>query len=734
METPAEYVAQCEINEDLYRRTAPDTDDDFDVITDGQTAIPNWLPKSRTPVQLVTRFKLNGLAKLLGGIEAHEMVIRAIAAIIDETVQLVLRTDARSNEQLDQLQILFSPEQLAMWRDDPDSLPLRAMILDSQGVAEITVVCRSNNYSLPTLILHQIRSMEMSLIFECQRKQRENDASNQVGRNACKDDKESMPSSEDDCCCVEQPDIATTMERTADFMQQFKSAISDSLNPIGTGSDDRKTRGDVSRLQHEDCWADDMANNHVFSSSYTTACITNASDASERDEIYGPVESDITFVVSPGHLADVDNKLAPSRQKSDELSQTEFYRVRFGKNDLEYRVGQEKFAVVNINSFIASASEVYDNVASAGSRGSRETGVNDLACVLSVPIPKWLARPEKLKTQIDDRRKDRDAQQRADGDCSHVPVVSLLSIISQTAGRTNALKQGDLLKPERRWFDQTKLSSQLRKAGIPKRLRDSLVYLFMNFFQCLNDPQLFDSILDLYDAFITLHQLLKDCVDDVGTSEQADFQGQASLKFEESDLYALEDFATALEDACYYRLSLTSPHKELNDMAVHFRGGLNQLLAGADVLLKSGVGFFRRECRSFKNPDMITRRERRDVGVATEMCFSLVPRCFCSRLAVRKGKVLAHLKVNKGHVFQVGEFAMYYHEVGHLIQWALGYQEIIDQEVVPRSSPDQEKAWAVWSEEIFAEAFVYCQTCAFDRVFFMRQLLSVYSRQATAFV
>lgn len=595
------------------------------------------LPLDDTPLQLIVRFKVNGAAKLLSGTDITATIATKIVNTTAEVVEDVYKN--AGNEDLKRCLGDSIPKKMEL-----EDLPFRCSILDTQGVAELTVVMRCNNYTLPSIVLSHLRHLTLSDLY-------------QVSPRLAQDAK--------------------------GLEHHLRKHIPQALDGTTVWSEDKQP-------------LNGFPGNHVFASSYSTACVTNDALEKDRSKVCGTVEAELSLVINPGHLTTTDElqDIVPDSEAVPWPLQ-DFYRIRLGKFDSECRIGLKQMFCLPTKDFLKSAHRAYERVHELG-LGLKETGLSDLSHVVSVPIPKSIAAVES--------------------ESEHYPLSRMLTVISQAGGRE---KQGtkDPLKLGYRWFKRDGFEQWMKKLMFPKRLRDSFIYLYMNFFRCLNDPKLFDSIVDLYDAFRTFHSMVESAAN-------------RDIQLYELQLKELEDFATALEDACYYRLCLTSPQHELNDMAVHFRGGLNQLLAGSDVLLKAGVGIIK---WAASQPDTHQRfksvHASNNFGAVTELCFAMRPRCHNIHLAKQNGFGLAYLRVNVGHIFHVPEFVYYLHEVGHLFQFLMDGESAFWQMVKDVKNPAFKRAAAEWSKEIFAEAFVHQFVFNGDTQMFLKHYLACHSIQ-----
>jgi hypothetical protein len=216
------------------------------------------------------------------------------------------------------------------------------------------------------------------------------------------------------------------------------------------------------------------------------------------------------------------------------------------------------------------------------------------------------------------------------------------------------------------------------RLGVPSPLGRTIEYMYGNYARCLADPVFFESVLDLYDSFRELHWALTEFL----PGEQDVFRKQrhgeeepramVSDGFFDSDMVdVLGDFVDALQNAAAHGLSV-QPGSEIYDWAIDFRGGLNQLVAAADVPLKCGIGLWK-YCRRSDfgvKPTPLRRRDGRPgdrVGALTRLTFHLYVGCRHVRFLPNHPRPMVQLDVNVAHIFNPAKFVEYLHEAAHLI-------------------------------------------------------------------
>lgn len=221
-------------------------------------------------------------------------------------------------------------------------------------------------------------------------------------------------------------------------------------------------------------------------------------------------------------------------------------------------------------------------------------------------------------------------------------------------------------------LDLALLKNVPKSYGLPRALRRSLEALFQNFVTAIFNPNLFDLVADLVDAFSTLHQVLTVSL----PSALRDSSGN-SLQIDEVRVLGLARYATALKNAVERRLDLAYPDATVRNMSVQFPGSFAQILFAADAPLKACLGILKYHVKHKKdkdsiNPDSLLPLFR--VGVVTEP--TLAPGIRCDDMvlnltgpaeSVSAVPRLAFLQMDVDHLFHVGSYFDYAHEAFHLV-------------------------------------------------------------------
>lgn len=213
-------------------------------------------------------------------------------------------------------------------------------------------------------------------------------------------------------------------------------------------------------------------------------------------------------------------------------------------------------------------------------------------------------------------------------------------------------------------LDIEQLMDSLRGYGIPVSLRRTIEYLFRNFSIVTADPFTFDTFLDLYDTFATLHALFTTHFAELNLGSFAGSGGSPRQLLDGERVELIADFANALQNAMSHRSANAFRDPAWRDMSVHLRGGLNQILQAADVPLKCGLGVLRR----FATDDIPADGWPRNT-VACVMQIGSIPGAQCKKiwLGTEVRCRLAYFNIDVPHILHPASYADMLHEAFHLV-------------------------------------------------------------------
>jgi len=216
-----------------------------------------------------------------------------------------------------------------------------------------------------------------------------------------------------------------------------------------------------------------------------------------------------------------------------------------------------------------------------------------------------------------------------------------------------------------------------RRAGFPVKLRQTIEGLFQMYHTVLADPDTFDLVLDLYDAFGTLHRLITDLLP--RALERAFQPWEKTMRMlSKSKVGQIEALVSAMENALYHRIAKFFPVRNPLDMAIDFRGGLNQIILASAAPMICSLGLFR---RCLVEPEMKKAAQRDAKGtwdhhnsrctVGIVSGISLVSGMEARILQLGYERIgepqLAFYEVDVPHILHITSHIDYFHETGHLV-------------------------------------------------------------------
>ncbi len=251
-------------------------------------------------------------------------------------------------------------------------------------------------------------------------------------------------------------------------------------------------------------------------------------------------------------------------------------------------------------------------------------------------------------------------------------------------------------------LDVTALLGAHSQLGIPVSLRRAIRYLYQNYAVVLANPLTFDAVLDLYDSMATFRSVLAGIEQNssLGTAPQG------RLLLDEGRVDCLAEITDALHDAMHHHTSNAFRDISWRDMAVDFRGGLNQILFAADVPLKCGLGVVRRFASD--KP----KQSRNTVGCMMRITFRPGVRCCKVNLGIEEHARLSFLDVDAPHILHAASYGDYLHEAFHLVfeesvapdsNFQLAYRSAVDKDPFIKASVNAQKHVYAQIEEIFTQ-------------------------------
>jgi hypothetical protein len=219
--------------------------------------------------------------------------------------------------------------------------------------------------------------------------------------------------------------------------------------------------------------------------------------------------------------------------------------------------------------------------------------------------------------------------------------------------------------------------------------------LCQTFATVIADPFLFDSVLDLYDTFGTLHSILTEVLPERRRSElgisRADKRSGWLPPLDGQRVEHLSSLVDALHNALSHRVAKAYPENQIRDMATDFRGGLNQILLAADAPLMCGLGLVRKYVMSYGQSPV----PRTALGGLTRISFLPGIRAWPLGLPATTDMRLVFVDADVPNVLHAPSYADYLHECAHFILPALRQKGLAD--AAPADDLQRDRV-----EEIFA--------------------------------
>lgn len=500
------------------------------------TAVPPALRD--TPLCVIANFKLSTFATL-----GHAALLQQ--AVMGAVVETVRRTCLAF---LDESGTRVRPYAEKLIQPD-DLLKLKCVLLESQSAEDLVLLVFCSSYTPPEMLITALRNMTFA-------------------------------------------DLLTPADPPRDcIFDQVKRALARTLADSQLGEVHQKMAGGDKSLKQ-------IHGNHLFMASYSTLAvqqhILRVADP-QASGVHGFVEANVMIRVKPGHERQIRQRLDKAHEgvfgmgSGVQVSPADLtavsIRILPGLLDQVINLAADKFpdrAMVRTADVFRFLHRFFSGQ-DANLEPGNETGFLKLATSLVVPIPK-----------VD--------KSGAAGIAADLPNGEFMPHGSAHPVHGAQFFRGLLGAVERKQFGHEagdtgqQLRDALRKVGCPPSLQYSLVYLFQEFFSCLDDPPRCVAVLDLYECFAALDTLIrKDCPKHLDAhKEDPIFQRREQARlFEES----LRPFVDALQNSFTLRLERAIPRHEVRDTAFNFRGGVSKFVAAMDVPLKCSLGLYRRMCQ-----------------------------------------------------------------------------------------------------------------------------------------
>ncbi|MCX5638682.1 MAG: hypothetical protein NTX52_13480, partial [Planctomycetota bacterium] len=597
-----------------------------------------------TPLLAFTKYKMYGLTTIGPSLLFQQNLLKAMAAKIQGTIELVR----------DRIAVSASIASLIS-KDDIDSA--KCIFLDLQGSEELGTLIFCRNYSVALALVDALRTLTFGDIF--------------------------------------RQDMNGSLKEVLKYCKAHRSVIY--LN--------RKLRKE--QLSAD---VDLLREMHVFQWTHTSLAVSpNAFSDPAHSNCNGFVEALSKFQIAPGHrsameegagiVSETPPKEGP-KVASKDLGDIEYHRFHAGIEDVVLVHGaitaKKPLPLVPLKEVLSTVRQFIHTF--GYKRGHKDPGrdVVDMATALIVPVPKI---------------SERVFGNEVDLICGKVggehfsPLANLLPMVQQRLCYCDEMSEEErkVLGSQSGRLDLSKLKEMPRKYGIPVSLRRTIEYLYQDFAILIADPFLFDAVLDLYDIFATLHTLLTEHLPSALRAEIEPSDGDSLGYLDEGRVEQLSMLVDAIHDALMHRVLKAYPEAPVRDMAIDFRGGLNQILLAADAPVKCGLGLLRKYAlgKGKGSP-------RNIVGGITRISFMPGARCRSFLFGTEDKAQLACFEADVAHVLHVDNYCDNLHESFHLIFNALRHKRGSHSELF-KIPPDSVMGDRV--SEVFAN--ILCQVFLF---------------------
>ncbi len=383
----------------------------------------------------------------------------------------------------------------------------------------------------------------------------------------------------------------------------------------------------------------------------------------------GYVEGHAKAKVSPGHLINygetivMDSKSKKKEPPTDNKLYQAVYGCVTGEDDAVFRYGTSpntlEHPLIPLYALIKVFKQNYNRFGLGREQNNRDA--IDISTTVTIPL---------LPLSISAGKTEPDFIQTRRGDNHFSPLLILLREVQE---RLFNLSHKTKTSKNRGKLNLLELKTKHRLYGLSMSLRRTIQYLYQNFSVTIGDPASFDAVIDLYDTFATLHvvltKLLPDKLKNDGEPRRC---GDDILILEEGRIEQIAMLVDAIHNSLSHKLQNIYAECQMRDMAIDFRGGLNQILFAVDAPVKCGLGLMRRYV--IPNSD----RNYDKVGVLTRVSFKPDVRCCSLRLGIEDKAQLAFYEVDVPHILHVTSYCDYLHEAFHLIFDALYLNKSFD--------------------------------------------------------
>ena len=536
--------------------------------------------------------------------------------------------------------------------------------------------------------------------------------------------------------CRDYSVIATVLSElnclTHDDLYKEGKALRDHVNCFGLTAKVAHAAEHVAREKGRESLTADrlLAHNHIFCSNFSTLGMSHEAfeknKAAEAREYYnGRIIADTDLVLCPGHLHDAEQTASQKYMAPLHLEKGYSWYV-IGHNDAIYQqMGSKEYdagKVVELFDFVQQIKSMRDLSITQKPEPERNLGTHviEASSELRLPISKEIGLPGMR-----------------DG---HVEIRAVFDHIKRSLFQQET--EGG--------FSVAKLRNSIRKIQLPVPLSSSIMYLYIDYANCLGDAFLFDSVLDLYDIFTAVYRLLTERLPQA-MDERVNAPCQARAFLSAEDFEDMVELVGLLQSALAHRIQTAFREAERWSVSLDIRGGgFNRLLNAADVPLKCGLGLLRKVMLfdlPKKERAAVGEDYKRRIGGASKISYDT--RSYSHRLDIGNNPeyFLTSVDLNIAHLTRPRGLLIHFHEAAHLICHFLRAKKGCSRsnyncsrsKIFCHKSPGRNPATGSQSftrdryEDIFAEMLVHSFVFGADHQTYFRNYIADYSLDPAAY-
>jgi hypothetical protein len=405
---------------------------------------------------------------------------------------------------------------------------------------------------------------------------------------------------------------------------------------------------------------DSLKTSHVLRWTRSTLALTDKAFSRPDEAIRGYMDLVSSTHVSVGHQQRIDKMLAAMKPQpvTFKADPEKFHQHMLGHADLlihHHHAAPNAARFIPTRTAVQCVQQIVEQAAQQMDSQPMPRDLGGVASFPTVPIPATLDIRQDIK--------------------SHYPLFQkILPVIRwrmADAETSETWADGNWVKSKQRTPAGHKLNPGIcpytlcqkpRKYQLPSALGRTIQYLYQNYLTLLANPFVFDTVIDMYDGFITLYKVLTEHLgEEYGGDEHSATGGQIPGEV----VALLSRYVGSLHRSLEHRLYHAFPEESSREMDVDFRGGMNQLIAGADALVKTLVGFVKRSAMQ-GGPESESAPSRYDqIGVINRVDFE--PEIVLTPLWIgteNKARI-AIIRSDVPHLYVVASYLDFVHEVGH---------------------------------------------------------------------